>query len=68
MDVRGSGRDRHQRLGEGHIGVAAFQELLAHPATDGVPFIAETPGSRERDSPDLSLLRRLRTESLAASG
>ncbi len=60
MDVRGAFKDRHQRIGEGHIGVAAFAELLAHPATDGVPFILETPGSREPDSECLRLLRELR--------
>jgi deoxyribonuclease-4 len=60
MDVRGAFKDRHQKLGEGHIGVDAFRELLAHPATAGVPFIAETPGSRHPDNADLPLLRSLR--------
>jgi deoxyribonuclease-4 len=60
MDVRGAFRDRHQKLGEGHIGVEAFRELLAHPATAGVPFIAETPGSRDPGNADLPLLRSLR--------
>ena len=60
MDVRGAFKDRHQKIGQGHIGVAAFSELLAHPATEGVPFILETPGSREPDDPDLRLLRDLR--------
>ncbi len=63
MDVRGAFRDRHQKLGEGHIGVDAFRELLAHPATAGVPFIAETPGSRSPDNADLPLLRSLRLPS-----
>lgn len=61
-DGRGSLRDRHERLGAGRIGVAAFAELLAHPATAGVPFILETPGSREPGNPDLALLERLRSE------
>lgn len=60
MDVRGAFKDRHQRLGEGHIGVDAFAELLAHPATDGVPFVLETPGSREPGNADMALLKRLR--------
>lgn len=60
MDVRGAFKDRHQKLGEGHIGVDAFRELLAHPATEGVPFIAETPGSRHPDNQDLPLLKALR--------
>lgn len=60
MDVRGAFKDRHQRIGEGHIGEAAFVELLAHPATDGVPFILETPNSRTADNRDIPLLKRLR--------
>ena len=60
MDVRGAFKDRHQRIGEGHIGEGAFRELFAHPATDGVPFILETPDSRDADTRDIPLLKRLR--------
>lgn len=59
-DVRGKHLDRHEQIGRGHIGTAAFEELFAHPATDGVPFILETPGSRDADNPDIPLLRDLR--------
>jgi deoxyribonuclease-4 len=62
LDVRGSMRDRHAPLGTGHIGAEAFRELLAHPATDGVPFVLETPGSREPGNADHALLVRLREE------
>lgn len=60
MDVRGAFKDRHQRIGEGHIGTGAFAELFSHPATDGVPFILETPGSRDPGNPDIPLLKKLR--------
>jgi deoxyribonuclease IV len=60
MDVRGAFRDRHQRIGEGHIGTGAFEELFAHPATEGVPFILETPDSRDADTRDIPLLKGLR--------
>ncbi|CAM3527085.1 deoxyribonuclease IV [Nocardioides dubius] len=60
MDVRGAFKDRHQNIGAGFIGESAFEELFAHPLTDGVPFILETPGSRDADNPDLDVLRRLR--------
>ncbi|MGZ4494080.1 MAG: deoxyribonuclease IV [Nocardioides sp.] len=60
MDVRGAFKDRHQKIGEGHIGVAAFEELFAHPATAGVPFVLETPGSRDADDPQIPLLKKLR--------
>ncbi|MDQ4112915.1 MAG: deoxyribonuclease IV [Actinomycetota bacterium] len=59
-DVRGKHLDRHEQIGRGHIGTTAFEELFAHPATDGVPFILETPGSRDADNPDIALLRDLR--------
>src|SRR5512145_1251527 len=60
LDVRGAFQDRHQKIGQGHIGVGAFEELFAHPATAGVPFVLETPGSRDLDDPDLPLLKKLR--------
>jgi len=58
-DVRGSMKDRHERIGRGHIGAAAFGELFAHPALAGVPFVLETPGSRDEDG-DLAVLRAIR--------
>jgi deoxyribonuclease-4 len=61
-DVRGAAKDRHEKIGQGHIGVDPFRELLAHPATDGVPFILETPGSRDEGDPDIPLLKALREE------
>jgi len=67
MDVRGAFRDRHQRIGEGHIGVAAFAELFAHPATAGVPFVLETPDSRSADNRDIPLLKQLRAMTAAAA-
>ena len=60
MDVRGAFKDRHQKIGDGHIGLGAFEELFAHPATAGVPFILETPGSRDADDPQIGLLQKLR--------
>jgi deoxyribonuclease-4 len=64
-DPRGSSRDRHERIGDGHIGLPAFTELLEHPATAGVPLVLETPGSGEPASPCLPLLQKLR-EAVAA--
>ncbi|GAB2879443.1 deoxyribonuclease IV [Myroides odoratimimus subsp. xuanwuensis] len=62
MDVRGAFKDRHQKIGQGHIGVDAFRELFAHPETVGVPFVLETPGSRDADDPDIPLLQQLRLQ------
>lgn len=68
MDVRGAFKDRHQRIGEGHIGTGAFSELFAHPETVGVPFVLETPGSRESGNVDIPLLKALRSQAHGAPG
>lgn len=59
-DVRGSFRDRHERIGRGRIGVDAFAALLKHPAVDGVPVILETPGDKAAYAEDIALLKGLR--------
>jgi len=66
MDVRGAFKDRHQLIGQGHIGTGAFEELLGHAATAGVPFVLETPGSRGPDNVDIPLLKRLRARARAS--
>ena len=66
MDVRGAFKDRHQQIGKGHIGADAFRELFAHPASEGVPFILETPGSRDADNECIPLLKQLRAEAAEA--
>jgi deoxyribonuclease-4 len=40
--------------------MAAFAELVAHPATAGVPLVLETPGSRDPGDPQMGLLKALR--------
>jgi deoxyribonuclease-4 len=36
-------KDRHELLGEGHIGKDALEGVITHPALQGKPFILETP-------------------------
>jgi deoxyribonuclease-4 len=60
-DECGSARDRHETIGKGRIGTAAFGELFAHPATAGIPVIVETPTERhEGHAADIALLKSLR--------
>ncbi|WP_022762683.1 deoxyribonuclease IV [Butyrivibrio sp. AD3002] len=44
---RGSGKDRHEKLGQGMIGMKAMKRFAMHPAFDGLPFILETPNDDE---------------------
>ncbi|SEF62052.1 Endonuclease IV [Actinacidiphila yanglinensis] len=52
--------DRHENIGAGRIGETAFREILAHPATAGVPLVIETPGGPEGHAADVKLLQSLR--------
>jgi deoxyribonuclease IV len=65
-DACGSTRDRHETIGAGTIGAAAFAELLAHPATDDIPVIVETPTKEhEGHAADIALLKGLRAQGLS---
>jgi deoxyribonuclease-4 len=60
-DACGSARDRHENVGKGTIGAAAFGELLAHPATAGAPVVVETPSTGSAGhAADIALLKKLR--------
>ena len=47
MNVLGSHKDRHQKLGEGNIGADALMAVVNHPAFDSLPFNLETPNDIE---------------------
>ena len=52
MTPLGSNRDRHDNIGEGHIGLDGFRHIVNHPAFAGLPGILEVPGY-EGHGPDL---------------
>ena len=39
----GSHKDRHEKLGQGFIGMEAMKRIALHPALQNKPFILETP-------------------------
>ena len=55
----GSGRDRHENIGDGHIGYEGFRTILGEPAFAGRALLLEVPGI-EGDGPDLENVRRLK--------
>ena len=44
---RGSHKDRHEKLGQGCLGMEAMKRIAQHPALAGRPFILETPNDDE---------------------
>ncbi|MFM8414834.1 MAG: deoxyribonuclease IV [Planctomycetota bacterium] len=62
----GSRVDRHEAIGKGKIGRAAFGLIVNHPRLAGIPLVLETPKeaadgkpSPARDRANLAVLRRL---------
>ncbi len=39
----GAAKDRHEKLGQGRIGMVAMRRIALHPALQNLPFILETP-------------------------
>ena len=53
----GSGVDRHENIGEGHIGIKGFENLLSAPGIAKVPLVLETP--KKSDDDDRKNLERV---------
>ena len=57
---RGSGLDRHEHIGRGHLGIEMFRALLNDRRTKHAAFIAETPIDEPRDDmKNVETLKRL---------
>jgi deoxyribonuclease-4 len=58
----GSGVDRHENIGEGHIGVKGFETIMGHRAFRDVPFVLEVPGFNKGgpDKENLDILKGIR--------
>lgn len=54
----GTGRDRHENLGAGHIGEAGFAHILSRRQLSRLPLVLETPNLETRVQ-ELRTLRRL---------
>jgi deoxyribonuclease-4 len=57
-------RDRHENIGDGHIGAEGFKAVMSHPAVAGIPFLLEVPGidGKGPDAENVSRLKRIRDE------
>ena len=53
----GAHKDRHECIGQGFIGVDAFQRIVTHPALRDLPFILETPNELPGYAREIALMR-----------
>lgn len=54
---RGSHKDRHEKLGEGRIGIEAMRRIAQSPRLQGKPFILETPNDDEGYRREIALVK-----------
>lgn len=57
MNPLGAHKDRHAKIGEGHIGFEAFRRIINHPALRELPFILETPNDDAGWAREIAMLR-----------
>lgn len=57
MNDLGSHKDRHQKIGEGKIGLEAMKRVALHPVLAGKPFILETPNDDAGYAKEIAMIK-----------
>ncbi len=57
MNDLGAHKDRHEKIGEGHIGFEALKRVTLHSALKDLPFILETPNDQAGYKKEIEMLR-----------
>ncbi|MCI9209359.1 MAG: deoxyribonuclease IV [Eubacterium sp.] len=59
MNPFDSHKDRHEKIGEGQIGLPAMERIINHPKLQGLPVILETPNDDAGWAKEIALLKSL---------
>lgn len=57
-----SHKDRHEKIGEGSIGIEAMERIINHPRLRSLPFYLETPNELEGYAKEIDWLKSLYKE------
>lgn len=52
-----SHKDRHEKIGEGSIGLETFKKIINHPSLKNLPFYLETPNELDGYENEIKILR-----------
>ena len=55
----GAHKDRHEKIGEGHIGIDAIARIVMHPKLTNLPFYLETPNELDGYAKEIAMLRSI---------
>lgn len=56
-----SHKDRHEKIGEGSIGIEAMVRIINHPKLQGIPFCLETPNELPGYAEEIRVLRGMKS-------
>lgn len=59
MNPFASHKDRHQKIGEGSIGIEAMERIINHPMLKELPFYLETPNDIDGYAKEIAWLKSL---------
>ena len=57
-----SHKDRHEKIGEGSLGLETFEKLINHPKVRDLPFYLETPNELDGYAKEIRMLRECRIQ------
>ncbi|MDO5550281.1 MAG: deoxyribonuclease IV [Lachnospiraceae bacterium] len=57
MNPLGARKDRHAKIGEGHIGYEALARVVRHPKLRSLPFYLETPNELDGYAREIEMMR-----------
>lgn len=63
MNPLGSHKDRHQKLGQGTLGMEALERIVNHPALRELPFYLETPNDLAGYAQEIAMMKAAYHES-----
>ena len=55
----GAHKDRHEKIGEGYIGINAFEKIVNHSVLSMLPMFLETPNELDGYAKEIEILRSL---------
>ena len=58
MNDCGAHKDRHEKIGQGKIGLEAMKRVALHPALQGKPFILETPNDDDGYAAEIAMFKK----------
>ncbi|NMB03952.1 MAG: deoxyribonuclease IV, partial [Tissierellia bacterium] len=56
----GAKKDRHEKIGQGDLGIETIKRVINHPKLKNLPFVLETPNELSGYADEIDLLKSLR--------